>query len=381
MSFNKETIHELYPGAEDMMYEPMLIHPSTELQLKQACASGEYFGQLKKDGAFYQFVKTARNKCYLFGRTVSKVTGLLTEKIANAPQLKSAFSSLPPRTIIIGEIYYPDKSSKSVTQIMGCLPHRAIERQLGDYGVIHYYIYDILMFDGIDFVLAQTPNEIRYKILKAIYEKYNIKQYDYIELAESWDDNLYKRIGDALNTGEEGMVLKRKTGIYLPGKRPDSNLKAKKVDFMDAIIIGFEEPTKQYTGKEIKDWQYWAYVDFENNKWHFLPIGKHYEEDKHNLAVTKPFYMGWKNAHIKIGAYDEFGQLIEIGIIHSGLSDDMKEDMTAHPEKYLNHVCAIQCMEKDAKIKTIRHGFFIQMQYDKNPEECLIKDIFVRKHT
>ena len=372
MIFDKELIHENYPGAEDMMYEPMLIHSSTTEQLKQACASGEYFGQLKKDGAFYQFVKTADGCCYLFGRTISKKTGLLTEKIENVPHLKLAFSELPPRTILVGEIYYPGKSSKNVTEIMGCLPKKAIARQLDNYGAIHYYVHDILMYDGVDFVKAQTSNEIRYKILKTIYGKMNMKQYPYIELAESWTDNLYQRISDALDSGEEGMVLKRKTGIYLPGQRPESNLKAKKVDFIDAIIIGFEKPTARYYGKEIEDWQYWVGTDDHEER---LPIGSHYGE-LCAIAVTKPYYMNWNNSRIKIGAYDENGFLYEIGVIHSGISDEMKQDMTKNPANYLFHACSIQCMEKDDKAKTLRHGFFIKMREDKNIEECLLKNIF-----
>ena len=71
--FNKETIAKLYPEAENLMIEPMLINKGDERSLKTACESGDYFGQLKNDGAFYQFVKTD-NYEYLFGRTVSRTT-------------------------------------------------------------------------------------------------------------------------------------------------------------------------------------------------------------------------------------------------------------------------------------------------------------------
>ena len=48
--FDKQKITELYPGAENLMIEPMLIHKGTDAQLKKASDSGEYFAQLKKDG-------------------------------------------------------------------------------------------------------------------------------------------------------------------------------------------------------------------------------------------------------------------------------------------------------------------------------------------
>lgn len=40
--FDENKIKELYPEA--IMYEPMLIHSSTDIQLKNACESEEYFG-------------------------------------------------------------------------------------------------------------------------------------------------------------------------------------------------------------------------------------------------------------------------------------------------------------------------------------------------
>ena len=215
----------------------------------------------------------------------------------------------------------------------------------------------------------------RYYVLMSVYNKY-ILDYSFIELAEVWYDNLYARIGDALAMGEEGMVIKSKNGHYLEGERPMFNLKAKKVDFADVIIIGFEEPTKEYYGKELENWQYWMFVDPEFGERYNLPIGQHYGKDYHNVAVTKPYYMGWYNSRIKIGAYDKNGNIVNIGTIHSGISDEMKQDMSKYPEKYLNKVCAIQCMEKDKNSKTIRHGFMKFMRDDKDPKDCTIKSIF-----
>ena len=355
MAFNQEKIQELYPEAK--MYSAMKINKGTDELLKKVCESGTAFGQIKKDGYWYQFEKH-EHYSYLFSRSASTVTKLQSEKSANVPHIMKALSVLPKDTILIGEIYYPGGSSKTVTTIMGCLPKKAIERQNGKSGLIHYYIHDIIMFNGLDFVKNKVSNYDRYRILKKIFEKYNLAN-DYIELAEAWTDDLYSRVGTALAAGEEGMVIKVKDGIYEPDKRPLTMLKAKKVDFIDAIIIGFEEPTKEYYGKEIQNWNYW--IQNENGQ---------------PLAVTKPYYMGWHNSRIKIGAYDNKGTLVEIGTIHSGISDEMKEDMTNNPNKYLNKVCSIQCMELDKKEHTIRHGFFKYMRDDKDIIDCQIEDIF-----
>ena len=110
-------------------------------------------GNIKKDGYFYQLIKE-NNQVYLFSRTVSKVTGIYAEKIENTPHLKEwAEKYLPNGTVLIGEIYYPGGTSKDVTKVMGCLPEKAIERQANDFGLIHFYLHDILKYNGEDFVL------------------------------------------------------------------------------------------------------------------------------------------------------------------------------------------------------------------------------------
>ena len=383
MAFNKDKIQEIYPEA--IMYPAMKIHASTDAQLIKACESGDYFAQLKKDGYWYQLER--HTNTYLFSRTASKVTGLLSEKSENVPHIIDAIQSLPKHTILVGEIYYPGGSSKNVTEVMGCLPAKAIERQNGARGKIHYYIHDILMYDGVNLVAEKVSNELRYKILEKIFYLHNLDKYDFLELAEVWSDDLYERVGSALSAGEEGMVLKKKDGIYEPDKRPSTNLKAKKVDFIDAVIIGFEEPTREYYGKELDTWGY----NIKLSKcYNTKTFEEHFDESrlqgnykelcdiygKENiLAVTKPYYYGWINSRIIIGAYNN-GTLEKIGVIHSGISDEMKKDMTENPQNYLNKVVKIQCMSLDKKEKTIRHGFYKGIHPEKNPQECTIKDIF-----
>ena len=376
MAFDKNKIQELYPGA--ILYEAQLINKGTDTLLKTACESGEYFGQLKKDGYWYQYENHEQGQ-YLFSRSTSRTTGLQSEKGMNVPHIMLALSALPLNTILIGEIYYPGGSSKDTTTIMGCLPTKAVERQNGSYGKIHYYIHDILMYDGIDFVAAETGAWNRYCILQKIWEKYEFDKYDFLELAEAWTDNLYSRVGDSLAAGEEGMVIKKKDAKYEPGKRPTTNLKAKQVDFADAIIIGFESPTKEYYGKELETWGYNILEDDDETDCRlqgtYTDLCEKFSNQK-VVAVTKPYYYKWFNARIKIGAYDENRSIKEIGVIHSGISDEMKEDMTHNPDKYLGKVVKIQCMSLDKKEKTIRHGFYKGLHPEKNPQECTLKDIF-----
>ena len=240
--------------------------------------------------------------------------------------------------------------------------------------------------NGLITLIGMTTSNPYHKINPAIrsrcqiFELHELNEYPFIELAEAWEDNLYERVGAALDAGEEGMVIKKKTGIYEPGKRPDTNLKAKKVDFADAVIIGFESPTIFYYGTEIENWQYWIQLNEDDMEWK-LPVGCYYGQegdatDGYYRAVTKPYYMGWNNARIQIGAYDENGNLVNIGTIHSGISDEMKQSMSENPELWLNKVCKIQCMEKDNKEHTIRHGFYKGLHDDKNAKDCTLSAIF-----
>lgn len=379
MAFDKNKIQELYPEAK--MYEAQLIYKGTEQSLKNACSTEDYFGQLKKDGHWYQYENHGEDKSYLFSRTASRVTGLQSEKSANVPHIMTALKDLPKDTILIGEVYFPNGIAKDVTTIMGCLPEKAVSRQLKDMP-IHYYIHDILMYDGIDFVLAETGSWDRYRILQRVWEKHDLGRFGFLELAEVWTDNLYSRIGDALASGEEGMVIKHKNGKYEPGKRPQTNLKAKKVDFADVVIIGFEEPTQEYYGKELESWQYWEHFGYDDIEYNGFCKGTYYsdylENKEHLRPVTKAYFMGWKNSRIKIGLWKD-KKIVEIGTIHSGIPDEMKRDMSNYPYSYLNKVCSIQMMEVDKAGGTIRHGFFKLIRPDKNSEECRYEDVFGQK--
>lgn len=358
------------------------------------CASGQYFAQLKKDGYWYQYERQ-EDRNYLWSRTTSKVTGTLAEKGDNVPHIMDALSHLPVGTVLIGEIYYPGKRSKDVTPIMGSLPEKAIERQEGEYGWLHYYIHDIIYYNGVN--LMNYGAWVRYKILEKIWYKYLLYDYtidseQFLELAEMIEDNIQEACAAALAAGEEGMVLKKKTAPYAPGKRPVwDTIKIKKTDTCDAVIMGTEPATKMYDGKmdvqinglgaDAKSWPYWIIEHREEEPWG--PEWKLYEVlkpgnievfrgvDYRTIPVTKAYYFGWPTA-IRIGAYNDEGKLVSIGTVSSGLSDTDKSNLAS----YVGKVCELAGMEKDLEAHTLRHFHFIRLRPDKNPQECLINEIF-----
>lgn len=373
--FNKDNISELYPEAEDMMLPAMLIWKlpaGKEDKLSEVCENGEYFLEEKVDGAFYQFVKT-QNYSYLFGRTVSRKTGLLTEKGANVPHIMGALSSIPADTAIVGEIYVPGGTSKDVTSIMGCLAEKAIARQKDN--PIHFYLHDIIFYNGED--VTALGAEDRYDLLYKLWDECGLAQYSFLKLAEKVTENLEQTISNILARGGEGAVLKKKDAPYTPDKRPAwSTIKIKQMDSIDLICTGFCSPTKEYTGKELEKWEYWETLGGN------LYQGKYLDENGYAtiktpmFPVTKYYFYGWYSA-IKIGAYDDNGELIELGTVSSGLTDEMKQNMSENPELYLGMVVSLDCMSIDKKEHTLRHPVFKAWRNDKNPEDCKISEVFV----
>ena len=376
--FDKEKISEFFPGAEDLMIQPMLIWtlPSNKKdKLSEVCASGEYFATEKIDGALYQFCRTDKGN-YLFGRTVSVKNGLLTNKIDNVPHINSALSCLPCGTVIVGEIYVSGGTSKNVTSIMGCLPAEAIKRQ-DKQGKIKYYLHDMIFYNGED--MQSWGAEARYQKLVEAWNKFHLEQFDFLQLAESFDTGIEERLSQILSAGGEGIVLKKKDAPYSEGKRPAwATIKCKQMDTIDLVCTRAIEATKEYTGKELETWPYWQERSErdQNGEYTWLSSeGQYYEDYLHNphiyRPVTKPYFYGWKTA-IGIGAYDDEGNLKEIGTVSSGLTDEMR----AHLDDYVGKVVALQCMSIDRKEKTLRHPIVKAWRDDKNVAECKLSEVF-----
>ncbi len=385
----------MYPEAR--MIDAMKVWklPSgKESMLSEICQNGEYFLEEKIDGAWYQYEKTD-NYAYLFGRGESKITGALTEKSANVPHIMNAFSCLPKNTILIGEIYVPGGTSKNVTSVMGCLPELAIKRQ--EHNPIHYYAHDIIMYDGIN--LMGEGAESRYDILEAIWKKHNLDKYDFLRLATKVEKDLEEEISHILRRGGEGAVLKKKNYPYVPGKRPAwSTIKIKQMDSIDLVCIGLCNATKEYTGKDIETWPYWETDQFNfslkgeeappkkivyavdsdktvNNDRTTVMVDTCHYGQKGWRPITKPYFLGWKTA-IKIGAYDDDGNLIELGTVSSGLTDDIKRLMTEFPGNFVGKVVSLDCMSINKKDHTLRHPVFKCFREDKPAKDCIISEVF-----
>lgn len=329
--------------------------PSLEVIL-QTWDSGDWISQEKKDGAWYQLEKTDDGEIYLFGRTLSKVTGEFTEKIANVPHIKEWAEQIPNGTTLVGEIFIPGGKSNDVTKIMGCTETNAYQRQFKTDvygGPIHYYVFDCIRFKGESLLDTPTINRIEDYLYGELYDLFI--QNDYIELAKTYYDDFANNLNLVFAAGGEGMVFKKKDCPYRPGKRTTAKQMYKykeHMDSIDLICMSLEDATREYSGKEIDTWPYW--------------------ED--NVPVTKPYYFGWKTA-MRLGAIKD-GQLKEVCRVASGLTDELRQDMAENPDNYVGQVIEIECMSINKKDGTVRHPVFRRVREDKSPDDCLYDEIF-----
>lgn len=406
---------ELYPGANPV--QPMRYHNKlADKKVKEAMTNGEWLFQEKKDGAFYQLVKTADGDVYLFGRTISKVTNTYTEKSDNVPHIVNwAKAYLPNDTILLGEIYVPGGKSNDVTKIMGALPDKAYKRQFETEGFepVHYYIFDCLKYHGED--ITNKPFDDRFRVyveeyLMNCYCVFDLMEMKfeslnpYIEIAKTWKtrgsellageecDSLYEKLEEIFDKGGEGAVLKRGDCPYRPGSRTQENFKLKEhIDSVDLVCIELLDPEMEYSGKELHTWPYWMTKDMFNGgdydgfpRYLRLHEGISQEElDEYKekwcpgnepIPVTKPYYYSWKNG-IRLGAYDKDGNLVDMGRVASGLTDEIREDMAENPDNYLGKVIECACMSINKEDRSLRHPVFISVRNDKDPSECLLEEL------
>lgn len=339
------------------IYAPMLVGKAPK-NYEDMLKNTPIIGTVKKDGYFSQLVKD-NNEVHLYSRTISKKTGYYSDNIEKVPHIKDwAMSELPNGTCIIGEVYYPNGTSKNVTSVLGALPEKAIERQNGEYGKIHFYMHDILAYNGEDYVMNNMTYDYRYSNL---CEHIDIATplIPELEVARCYDNaylDLDKVTADKLAAGEEGMVFRVENGLYAPGKRqPKVMFKIKKAqNDIDFVITEVLPPEYLYTGKESETWQY---------------------KDEEGNLITKAAYYGWAGA-LRLGAYDNAGNLVSVGRVSSGLTDNLKADLAANPDKYIGTVVEVNCMSLDKENKTMRHCYLSRLRADKPAQDCKLEEIF-----
>jgi len=336
---------------------------------KYMCVSGNYMGARKYDGAWNMLIKDMEGNFHLRSRTES-VNGGYTDKAEWIPWITEELSWIPNGTVLVGEICFPNnEGSRKITSVLNCLKDKCIDRQKKN-GILNFYVFDVLAYKGKSLIDTPFETRIRTYLEYELADISNNNEYvfmaDYKEGSDLWD--LY---GQVIAEGGEGIVITRKDCKYLPGKRTARmTLKMKKEinETIDAFLDGDYKPaTKDYKGKEIENWAYW--VNYKTGEKSNICKFTEYTNGETWEPVTKAWYNGWASA-VSLSVMKD-NKPIRVAWI-SGITDELKKEIVEIPEKWVNKVAELTCMEVEHidNEYSLRHAKIIQFRSDKNPEDC-----------
>lgn len=335
------------------------------LNLYPMRAKGVKAEQIPWDNLDYQFeVKYDGDRRLLYltnkgnkntSRSKSRKTGLPVEKTDNVPHIRDFIIPELDKTILDCEFIHDRGFTEGVRKIMGCLPEKAVERQK-KWGPIKVKLFDIVCYKG-EFI-DNKPYKERRKILEKIYNNYfiNNEYFSLVRLVNGTPNELKKELDKIIENGGEGMVAKNIHSKYrLSTEKCMSPLKNAWIKIKrnfngDFVITGYEKPNKIYDGEHIETHQFW----------------------EGDIPVTKYYYNNWIGALI-ISEYKD-GELVERGTVSSGLTEDLRAEISHNPNKYIGKVIEVSGMERDKKSLNIRQPVFIRFREDKEPEDCIYEN-------
>lgn len=228
----------------------------------------------------------------------------------------------------------------TIMAIVGSEPAKAIARQ-EEWGKAILIVFDVLAVKG-ESVMDQTLLQRR-KMLEPIMEEFNARcpQFQIVEQLEASIPNILV----CLENGFEGVVLKRKGGKYIPGKRLADWQKVKRMSSGDFFIIGSVDGKGKHLGKvgSLK-------VAYRSNDG--VPRFKELTAEEHAFA---------ESLH---GMYCADA---------AGFTDALRNDITGPDgkvkEKYLGQVIEVMAQGK-TKMNRLRHPRFIRFRPDKDAAQC-----------
>ena len=232
-----------------------------------------------------------------------------------------------------GELYVPGGISDDVTKILGCNEDEAIRRTKDNWdNRLKYMLIDIREYKGKS--LINEPYFIRRAILEHMY--YNgmctfhnsplgrsVSKPADINIAPILSGDPVENFRRIVLGGGEGVIFKKTSALYIPGKKPADNwIKGKKKITLDVVITGFNDGT----GK---------------NKSLF--------------------------GSIEFGMYID-GKLKPCGNASSGLDDATRQTIAANPDKYIGTVMEIEAIQES--VNSFRNAVFLRLRDDKDAVEC-----------
>lgn len=370
--------------------------------------------------------------CRVFSRRISKKTGFYVENTDSLPHIRETDAPALGGTILDGEMFIDGLPFKEVSSTLNCLWDKAIDRQI-EKGFITFHAFDILFYRGIDMrkfplhkrkeYLHVVIEELQHPYIKEVsYHKCGLHStfgFCYDEIADIVGVNNIDQFVDELeerqltypnlwlcfcnnlrltprayyelvvSTGGEGVMIKPFDGKYYH-KRGWEYSKIKKFLTRELIVLGFDEPTKEYTGKEIKKWAYWiekstdkrVMGNFYGDK-NYEPVTKFYyyrqvgnlllgvlvkREDYENIPDNKKGQI-YDPSSVGLEDYDTDYVLMQVCEC-AGFDDDTRASFTNSRESLLGSVVEVKANEIFKDSGKLRHPRYMRQRFDKSAEEC-----------
>jgi DNA ligase D-like protein (predicted ligase) len=255
------------------------------------------------------------------------------------PYIAEALGDLPADTVIDGEVVALDDSGRP--------DFHALQHFQASATRIHFFVFDVLIWNSRD--LTKTPLNERRKLLKSV-----LKLRSPIRISEQFDISADDMISVVREQGLEGVVAKRKDGLYEAGKRSGSWVKLRinrgqefviggftpGLHGLDSVIIGY------YQGEDL------VYVARTRNG--FVPATrKRVFEKLKPLVISKcPFVNLPETGHAR------WGEILD--------AEKMKKCVWVRPEL----VAVVEFLEWTEGDR-LRHSKFVALRDDKNPREVV----------
>lgn len=337
--------------------------------------SHTFLCSVKKDGNWGRVV-WEDGECILQSRTTSKKTGEysdLTDKVLFMDSVATAFDDT---TVLLGEIYLiePTATAKEVGTILRCNADKAIDRQKTA-EPLHFYIFDCLVYNGID--LTDAPITERIKYLPQAAEAINSPLVEYAKYYEVNEDTFYDRLTAVFNAGGEGMVL------YKKDMRPCQDRTAawdtvkvkRELEFdVDVFISGVAPGKREYVGESLPTWTLW-----QNSRTGELVRGNYYTEYSQGGCyepVSKTYFFGLPGS-IECSVYDDEGNA-KVLCYCSNLTDEFRCALRDHPDDYIGRPARISGMmiseDKNGNI-SLRHPKFLELRDDIDAADCQLSKL------
>src|SRR5713226_6075963 len=307
-------------------------------KMGEAFDSEDYLFEVKWDGLRAILYKN-RDKLELQNRNLRDVTASYPEIQDIRRQIKAQKAIIDGEVVILGDKGTPDFGRLQMR--FGLNDHERVDVVRGT-NPATYVAFDLLHLDGKDILTIPLEDRKR-KLRNLVTEGPHLL---YSEHVEKTGMKYYK---EALKLGFEGIIAKERDSNYSPGVRSSLWIKIKGSKILDCVVVG-------YTAGE--------------------------------GARGSTF------GSLVVAAYDKNGQLVHVGNVGGGFTNDSLENIKQRLDRIVRKAPVLEgpieapspvtwvkpslvCELRYANITTdkkLRFPRFLRLRTDKKPKDCRLKE-------